>query len=110
MSKTLTKDALVLAVAEKTGSTLSTAHTVVQATLDTIQQALVDRRKVEFRNFGVFRSVNRKARIGRNPKDTSRVYEIPAHTVVKFKMGSQLETALNPKSVAASVESTAAAN
>ena len=96
MAKTLTKDELVNLVATKLSLTMAQTHAVVQATLDTIQQALAEQRKVEFRNFGVFRPALRKARKGRNPRDPSRVYDIPAHSVVKFKMGSHLEAALNP--------------
>jgi len=97
MAKTLTKDELVNQVAAKVSLTLAQTHAVIQSTLEVIQQALTERRKVELRNFGIFRPVLRKARKGRNPKDTSRVYDIPEHSVVKFKMGSQLEAALNPK-------------
>lgn len=94
---TLTKDQLASALAKKTGLTSSVAHDVIQAVLDEIQSALIAGRKVEFRGFGVLRPVTRKARTGRNPRDLSAgVYEIPPRKVVKFKVGSLLDAALNP--------------
>ncbi|MSR66825.1 MAG: integration host factor subunit beta [Pedosphaera sp.] len=61
--------------------------TVVQATLDTITAALAKGEKVELREFGVFKVVTRKARVGRNPKQPKINVPIPDRSVVKFKSG-----------------------
>ncbi len=94
--KTLTRDDVITQVAAKTGFTYAQVHQVLETVLDTVQQALVDQRKVEFRNFGSLRPAIRKARTGRNPQDVTQVYSIPARRVVRFKPGAHLDTALNP--------------
>jgi nucleoid DNA-binding protein len=53
--------------------------------LDQISEALAKGGKVEWRNFGVFDVVIRKARVGRNPRDPDKDVPIPAHASVKFK-------------------------
>ena len=60
---------------------------VVQATLDTITSALARGETVELREFGVFKVVTRKARVGRNPKQPAIDLVIPDRSVVKFKSG-----------------------
>jgi nucleoid DNA-binding protein len=101
MPTTLTKDELAKALAEKTGLGSAIAHANIQVILDEIQNALANDRKVEFRGFGVLRPVMRKARTGRNPRDLAAgVYQIPPRKVVKFKVGSLLDAALNPEAKA----------
>jgi nucleoid DNA-binding protein len=41
---------------------------------------------LEFRDFGVFETRTRAARVAQNPKTLERV-EVPAKRTVKFKMG-----------------------
>lgn len=96
MAKTLTKDQLVNAVAEKADKPVSEVHAILQGVVETIQEALVAGRKVELRNFGIFRPVVRKARKGRDPRDPSRVYDVPAKCAVKFKAGAHFNALLNP--------------
>ena len=42
--------------------------------------------RLEFRDFGVFETRTRAARVAQNPKTLERV-EVPAKRTVKFKMG-----------------------
>ena len=84
---TLTKRDLIERISEETGLTQAQVFDVVQKTLDYITEALAKGDKVEFREFGVFEVMNRKARIGRNPKQPEIEVPIPARSMVKFKMG-----------------------
>ena len=84
---TLTKRDLIERISEETGLTQAQVFDVVQKTLDYITEALAKGDKVEFREFGVFEVMNRKARIGRNPKQPELEVPIPARSMVKFKMG-----------------------
>ena len=57
-------------------------------------EALCRNEAVEIRGFGRFKTVMRKARIGRNPKN-SKAIQIPAKKVIKWKMSKILFRRLN---------------
>lgn len=63
---------------------------IVQDFLDLIVEELVRGNKIEFRNFGIFQVVEKRARIARNPKTGVRV-EVPAKRVVKFRPGREMK-------------------
>ena len=86
----LTKRDLAASVAEKSGLSQFQALQAVQLTLDGILASLEQGRHVEFREFGVFEIVTRKARVGRNPNKPQDTVEIPAHRCVKFKPGKRM--------------------
>ena len=86
----LTKRDLAVDIAEKSGLNQFQALQAVQATLDGIIASLAKGRHVEFREFGVFEIVTRKARVGRNPNKPQNTVEIPAHKCVKFKPGKKM--------------------
>ena len=99
---TLTKDELASKLAEKTGMTAAQAHDAITHTINAVQDALIAGRKVEFRGFGNFIPKVRAGRMGRNPRTPDAPpIQIPAKTVVKFKVGSNLSEALNPPAPAA---------
>ena len=69
-------------------------------TLDGIADEMVVGNTVELRNFGVFKVVTCKSRIGRNPNQPEKTVVIPDRAVVKFKAGKKLKIkieALNPE-------------
>ena len=57
-------------------------------------EALYRNEAVEIRGFGRFKTVTRKARTGRNPKN-SKVIQIPAKKAIKWKMSKILFNRLN---------------
>ena len=57
-------------------------------------EALYRNEAVEIRGFARFKTVMRKARIGRNPKN-SKVVQIPAKKAIKWKMSKILFNRLN---------------
>ena len=65
--------------------------------LDEIVRALSKQQNVEIRGFGTFKIKKQRARIGRNPKDGSRI-EIPAKNTIQWKMSKQLFKLLNNES------------
>ena len=91
---TLTKRDLVIHIAEETSLKQNDVMNVVQKTLDGITNALAKGQKVELRNFGVFEVRTRRARIGRNPNSPTTDVPIPARTVVKFKAGKEMRSAV----------------
>ena len=59
-----------------------------------IIEALYRDEAVEIRGFGRFKTVMKKARIGRNPKN-SKAVQIPAKKAIKWKMSKILFKRLN---------------
>ncbi len=59
---------------------------VVQRFLDMITEELAKGNRLEFREFGVFESKLRAARLAQNPKTLERV-SVPPKRSVKFKVG-----------------------
>ena len=57
-------------------------------------EALYRNEAVEIRGFGRFKTIIRKARIGRNPKN-SKAIQIPAKKAIKWKMSKILFKRLN---------------
>ena len=57
-------------------------------------EALRRNEAIEIRGFGRFKTVSRKARIGRNPKNSNKV-EIPEKKAIKWKMSKILYNRLN---------------
>lgn len=84
--KTVTKKELVHRIAERTGVTKVVAKDVIQAFLNAIIDELADGNRLEFREFGVFESRERAARLAQNPRTLEKV-PVPAKRIVKFKVG-----------------------
>jgi nucleoid DNA-binding protein len=83
---TVTKKELIDRIAERTQAKRVIVKTIVQAFLEEVTAELCRNNRLEFRDFGVFETRTRVARIAQNPKTLERV-EVPAKRTVKFKMG-----------------------
>jgi integration host factor subunit beta len=83
---TITKKELIDRIAERTQAKRVTVKSIIQAFLDEIVRELSEDNRLEFRDFGVFETRTRAARVAQNPKTLERV-EVPAKRTVKFKMG-----------------------
>ena len=70
---------------------------IVDLPFDSVIGALKANDKVEIRGFGSFRTRQRNARIGRNPKTGDRV-DVPAKRVPFFKPSKELRDLVNPNS------------
>jgi len=81
------------AIASKTGLSKKDTNAVIDATLETITEALTAKKSVSFIGFGSFSTAARAARTARVP-GTDRVIDVPATTAVKFKVGKQLKEAV----------------
>ena len=91
---TITKKELIERIATENNLKVVHVKNVVQSFLDEIVNEIGKGNRLEFRNFGVFETKKRRARIGQNPK-TLEQFPIPARRGVKFKMGLQMEQKLN---------------
>ena len=75
----LTKTELIEEVSRVAEITRNEAVVIVESILNSMVRAIDRGDKVEIRGFGSFRTRQRQARIGRNPKTGARV-EVPAQT------------------------------
>ena len=90
----MSKQQLVDMIAEKAGLTKADAARALDATMDSIKDALKKGEKVSLVGFGTFATSKREAREGRNPR-TGETVKIEARTAVTFKAGSKLKDAVN---------------
>ncbi len=90
---TVTKKELVDRIADKTGFKRVLVREVVQELLDEVINELGQGNRLEFRDFGVFETKLRAARIAQNPKTLERV-SVPAKRTVKFKTGRLMKVKL----------------
>lgn len=86
----MTKKEIVKSISDELGLTQLRTKEIVQKTFDAIVEALVEERRIELRNFGVFEVKMRAARKARNPRTGGQV-EVPAKFVVTFKPGKEME-------------------
>jgi len=82
----MTKKDVVLRISEETDIKQIDVKVVVQKTFDIIVDALAQGKKIELRNFGVFKTKSRKGRMGRNPRTGQQVPVDPKRVAV-FKPG-----------------------
>ena len=83
---TITKKELISRIAEQTQAKRILVKRIVQTFLDEMVAELRKNNRLEFRDFGVFETRTRNARIAQNPKTLERV-DVPTKRTVKFKMG-----------------------
>ena len=67
---------------------------ILDIVFDEIVAALRRGENIEIRGFGTYKITERKARIGRNPKNSKPVH-IPAKKAIKWKMSKKLYNRLN---------------
>lgn len=94
---TITKKELIDRIAEKTSSKRVVVKRILQTFLDEIIDELGRGNRLEFRDFGVFESKSRAARVAQNPKTLERV-SVPPRRTVKFKVGRLLKLRLQQNS------------
>ena len=90
---TITKKELIDRIAEKTSNKRVVVKRIIQTFLDEIIEELGQGNRLEFRDFGVFESKYRAARVAQNPKTLERV-SVPSKRTVKFKVGRLMKLKL----------------
>src|SRR5262245_47726547 len=86
----VTKKEIVRQISERIGMTQLKTKEIVQLTFQAIVDTLLQDRRIELRNFGVFEVKRRKARKARNPRTGEKV-DVPPKNVVTFKPGKEME-------------------
>jgi integration host factor subunit beta len=90
---TITKKELIDRIAETTQAKRVVVKRIVQSFLDEVITELAKDNRLEFRDFGVFETRTRAARVAQNPKTLERV-QVPVKRTVKFKMGRLMKQKL----------------
>ena len=67
---------------------------ILEIIFSEITEALCKGENIEIRGFGIFKTTTRKARIGRNPKNSESV-QIPEKKTIKWKMSKTFFMRLN---------------
>ena len=101
---TTTKKELIDRIAEETQLKRADVKRAVQAFLDHVIAELGKGNRLEFRDFGVFETKARSARVAQNPKTLERV-SVPPKRTVKFKIGRLMKERLEGKVVSLSAMS-----
>lgn len=96
----MTKADLIDDVARKTELSRKDSEVIVDTIFEGIVKSLRGGDKIEIRGFGSFRTRQRNARVGRNPKTGERV-EVPAKAIPYFKPSKELRDIVNSSQGAA---------
>ena len=86
----MTKKDIVRSIADKLAVPQVLIKKIIQGTLDTIIETLVEHGRIGLRNFDVFEVRRRKPRKAQNPK-TGEAVKVPAKYVVAFRPGKTME-------------------
>lgn len=90
---TVTKKEMVDRIAEQAKAKRVLVKEILQCFLDEVISELGRGNRLEFRDFGVFETKERAARIAQNPKTLQRV-QVPPKRTVKFKVGRLMKQKL----------------
>ena len=94
IKKNFTRKDLSNSIYKGLGFSKNFSSSIVDDFFETLIQQLVKFRKIKISSFGTFEVINKKERIGRNPKTKVEVRIMP-RKVVKFKLSSLLKEKLN---------------
>ncbi len=90
----MTKAELIDEVSRAAEMSRRESEIVVETILGSIVKSLRGGDKIEIRGFGSFRTRQRRARVGRNPKTGARV-DVPAKKIPYFKPSKDLKDLIN---------------
>ena len=90
----MTRKDLAIKIAGEVSLHRDVVWEIINKTFAHIIDELIENEVVEFRNFGVFKVVTRKAKKARNPKRPTEEVIVPKHSVVKFKISKVLKDRL----------------
>lgn len=90
----MNKSELISSMAEKSGMSKKDSESALNATIESIQEALTQGNKVQLIGFGTFEVKKRTARKGRNPQTGTEI-NIPERNATVFKAGKDLKDLIN---------------
>ena len=94
LKKNLTRETLTNKLYQNLGLSKNISSNLVSDVFEEIMVGLVSGKDVKISSFGTFKTIRKKARIGRNPK-TKEDAKISARRVVAFRASKKLKNKLN---------------
>ena len=94
LKKNLTRETLTNKLYQNLGLSKNISSNLVSDVFEEIMLGLVSGQDVKISSFGTFKTIRKKARIGRNPK-TKEEAKISARKVVAFRASKKLKNKLN---------------
>ena len=94
LKKNLTRETLTNKLYQNLGLSKNISNNLVSDVFEEIMVELVSGKDVKISSFGTFKTIRKKARIGRNPK-TKEEAKISARKVVAFRASKKLKNKLN---------------
>ena len=94
LKKNFTRKNLINKVYQKLGFSKNVSSTLIGDFFESLVSELIKFNKIKISSFGTFEVVDKKERIGRNPK-TKVEAKIVARKVVKFKPSNTIKEQLN---------------
>jgi nucleoid DNA-binding protein len=92
---TITKKAMIKKISDRKRIDPKSVKMIVEEFLGLVRSNLKEGNRFEFRDFGVFEVVQRKAKIGRNPKSPEKRIVIPPRKAVKFTPGRKMKASIS---------------
>tara|TARA_B000000460_G_C21194611_1_gene255434 strand:- start:135 stop:431 length:297 start_codon:yes stop_codon:yes gene_type:complete len=94
LKKNLTRETLTEKINKDIGFSKNISKSLIDDIFHEIISALINTNEVKISSFGTFKTINKKERIGRNPK-TKEEAKISARKVVVFRPSKQLKEKIN---------------
>jgi len=94
VKKNFTRKALSNKIYQNLGFSKNYSSTIIDNFFETLIQELLKSNKIKISSFGTFKVINKKERIGRNPRTKVKTIIVP-RKVVKFKLSSLVKEKLN---------------
>ena len=91
----MNKTELVKAMMERSGLNKKDTELALNAFIETVQDTLAEREKIQIIGFGTFDTRERAAKEVRNPRNPEEKISVPASIAPSFKAGSNLKNAVN---------------
>ncbi len=86
----MTKKEIIEIVSQRTKLKKNHTKAVVECVFDVFIETLAHDKRIEVRNFGVFKVKRTPARVGRNPV-TKESADVPSRNIVQFKAGKYMK-------------------
>ena len=94
VKKNFTRKALSNKIYQNLGFSKNYSSTIIDNFFETLIQELLKSNKIKISSFGTFKVINKKERIGRNPK-TKVETKISSRKVITFKPSTIIKNKLN---------------
>jgi len=86
---------IVQLIAQKKRVDPKNIRMIIDDFFELVRSNLKEGNRFELRDFGVFEAVQRKAKVGRNPKSPEKQIPIPSRRAVKFTPGRKMKSLIS---------------